>query len=66
MLFLDALDFDYDKDCLTGPQGSVLVISVKEDSLNDDEPVASHSDKDATFVGSKTESEESDFILYPM
>lgn len=66
MFFLDASDSDYNKDCLAGPQGSVLDISITEDNLNDDEPVASHSDKSATFVGGKTESEDSDFILCPM
>jgi len=65
-LFPDALDSDYDKDCLAGPQGSVLDISVKEDNLNDDATVVSDNDSDASSAWSESESEDSDFISCPM
>ena len=65
-MFPDALDSDYDKDCLAGPQGSVLDISVKEDNVNDDGPVVSDNDTDASSTGCETENEDSDFISCPM
>lgn len=63
---VDTLDSDYGKDCLAGIHRSVLHISVKEDNLNDDDPVASDSDRDVSSVGSESENEDSDFILCPM
>ena len=65
-LFPDALDSDYDKGCLAGPQGSVLDISVKEDNPNYDAPVVSDNDTNASSAGSETESEDSEFISCPM
>ena len=63
---LDTLDSDYDKDCLASIHRSVLHISVKEDNLNNDDPVVSDSDRYASSVGSESENEDSDFILCPM
>ena len=65
-MFLDTLDSDYDRGSLTGLQGSLLDISVKTDNLNDDVPVVSDSDRDASSVGCESENEDSDFILCPI